>query len=267
MSGDEGWLRTGIGSSTADSITVCGRDLAGDLMGKVSFSELAFLIVVRRMPESAEARLLDAVLVSLTDHGLTPTVLAARLTHTGAPESLQGAIAAGLLGGGSVYLGPTEDTARFLSDVLAGVAGAPPTDAALAEAAVAAVRARLAAGERVPGLGHPIHRTVDPRVPRLYAIAEEGGLLGPHLRLLRAVAEAQAGAGGRRLPINGAGAAGAALADLGVPPRLARGFALLARTAGLVAHLGEEMERPIGPRLYAEIDERCRQAPPPASAD
>jgi citrate synthase len=267
MSEDDRWLRTGIGSSTPDSITVCGRDLARDLMGKVTFSELALLIVTRRMPRAAESRLLDAVLVSLTDHGLTPTVLAARLTHTGAPESLQGAIAAGLLGGGSVYLGPTEDTARFLSEVLADVAGSPPSDAALDQAAVAAVRARAAAGERVPGLGHPIHKDVDPRVPRLYAIAEEGGLLGPHLRLLRAVAEAQAIAGGRRLPINGAGAAGAALADLGVPPGLARGFALLARTAGLVAHLGEEMEHPIGPRLYAEIDERVRRAPPPAPAD
>jgi citrate synthase len=130
---------------------------------------------------------------------------------------------------------------------------------------VAAVRGRIAAGERVPGLGHPVHKTVDPRVPRLYAIAEEGGLLGPHLRLLRAVAEAQATVGGRRLPINGAGAAGAALADLGVPPSLARGFALLARTAGLVAHLGEEMQHPIGPRLYAEIDERVRRAAPPSA--
>ncbi|TMD98385.1 MAG: citryl-CoA lyase [Chloroflexi bacterium] len=267
MSSEDSWLHTDIGGSTADSITLRGRDLARDLMGKVSFSELAFLLVVRRLPTAGELGLLDAVLVSLTDHGLTPTVLAARLTHTGAPESLQGAIAAGLLGGGSVYLGPTEDTARFLSDVLAGVPGAPPSDGALEEAASAAVRARIAAGERVPGLGHPIHKVVDPRVPRLYAIAEEGGLLGPHLCLLRAVAEAHAAQTGRRLPVNGAGAAGAALADLGVPPSLARGFALLARTAGLVAHLGEEMEHPLGPRLYAEIDDRVRRAAPPASAD
>ncbi|HEX6492923.1 MAG TPA: citryl-CoA lyase [Candidatus Dormibacteraeota bacterium] len=264
---DDSWLRTRIGSSTADSITVGGHDLAGDLMGKVSFSELAFLLVAQRSPSAAELRLFDAVLVSLTDHGLTPTVLAARLTHTGAPESLQGAIAAGLLGGGSVYLGPTEDTARFLHDVLAGIPTPSPPDAALEDAAQAAVRARLAEGERVPGLGHPIHKAVDPRVPRLFAIAEEGGLLGPHLRLLRAVSQAHAAQSGRRLPINGAGAAGAALADLGMPPSLARGFALLARTAGLVAHLGEEMEHPLGPRLYAEIDERVRRATPPASPD
>lgn len=268
MSSDDSWLRTGIGSSTADSITLRGRDLAGDLMGRVSFSELAFLLVARRSPSPAELRLFDAVLVSLTDHGLTPTVLAARLTHTGAPESLQGAVAAGLLGGGSVYLGPTEDTARFLSEVLAGIPGSPPSAAALAEAAAAAVRGRLAAGERVPGLGHPIHKVADPRVARLVAIAEEGGLMGPHLRLLGAVAEAYAAQTHRRLPINGAGAAGAALADLGLPPSLARGFALLARTAGLVAHLGEEMDHPLGPRLYAEIDERVRRAaPPPSSPD
>jgi citrate synthase len=256
------WLRSGLGASTADSITLCGRDLAGELMGKVSFTELAFLLVARRLPSPAETRLLDTVLVSLADHGLTPTVLAARLTYTGAPEAIQGAIAAGLLGGGGVFLGPTEDTARFLHEVLAGMGDGPPGDDALRDAAEVAVRARIAAGERVPGLGHNIHKVTDPRVPRLYAIAAEAGLLGPHLRLLRAVAEAYPVVTGRRLPINGAGAAGAALADLGLPPALARGFALLARTAGLIGHLAEEMEQPLGRRLYEEVDARARALPP-----
>src|SRR3954471_1566387 len=106
---DDNWLRTGIGTSDADSITVMGRDLAGELMGQVTFTELAFLLVQGRMPTPGQTRMLDAVLVSLADHGLTPTVLAARLTHTGAPESLQGAMAAGLLGAGSVFLGVVED--------------------------------------------------------------------------------------------------------------------------------------------------------------
>jgi citrate synthase len=234
-----------IGSSTADSITVRGRDLAGELMGRVTFTELAFLLVQGRAPDAGETRLLDAVLVSLADHGLTPTVLAARLTYTGAPESLQGSVAAGLLGAGSVFLGVVEDTARFLEEVLAS-----------GGTAAAAVRARLDAGQRVPGLGHPVHKVQDPRTPRLYAIAEEAGRLGPHLRLLREVAGAQREATGRALPINGAGVAGAALADLGFPAALVRGFALLARTAGLVAHLGEEMERPLGMALYRDVEER-----------
>src|SRR3954468_2826178 len=148
-------FETSVGTSDADSITVMGRDLASDLMGKVTLSELAFLVVQRRMPTPEEARLFDAVLVSLAAHGLTPTVLAARLTHTGAPESIQGAIAAGLLGAGSVFLGVVEDTARFLDAVLAE-AGAEASDAELRAAAERAVAERLGAGQRIPGLGHPV---------------------------------------------------------------------------------------------------------------
>ena len=243
------WLRTGIGTSDADSITLMGRDLATDLMGKVTLTELTFLMVQRRMPSPEETRLLDAVLVSLADHGLTPTVLAARLTHTGAPESIQGAIAAGLLGAGSVFLGVVEDTARFLDEIGDSEVGA-------------AVARELEAGRRIPGLGHPLHKVQDPRTPRIYAIAEETGQLGPHLRRLRELAEAHRTQTGRELPINGAGAAGAALADLGFPIPLLRGFALLARTAGLLGHLAEEMEHPLGMPLYREVDERAKYDPP-----
>jgi citrate synthase len=250
MSEDD-WLRTGIGSSTADSITVRDRDLANELIGHVSFSELAFLLVAGRVPTPEQARLLDAVLVSLADHGLTPTVLAARLTYTGAPESIQGAVAAGLLGAGSVFLGVVEDTAAFLA-AIAEKAG----DTALRDAAEAAVKTRLSENRRVPGLGHPIHKQQDPRTPRIYAIAEETGQLGVHLQLLRMVAAAHEQQTGRALPINGAGVAGAALADLGFAPEIVRGFALLARTAGLVAHLAEEQSSPLGMPLYREIDRR-----------
>jgi citrate synthase len=249
------WLRTDIGSTTAESITVRGHDLAGDLMGKVTFTELAFLLVQARMPEPGETVLLDAVLVSLADHGLTPTVLAARLTHTGAPESLQGSVAAGLLGAGSVFLGVVEDAAVFLAAIVAQA----DDEAGLRAAADAAVTARLGAGRRVPGLGHPIHKVEDPRTPRMYAIAAEAGVLGPHMRALEFVAESAAGRAGRRLPINGAGAAGAALADLGFAPEIVRGFALLARTAGVVAHLAEEMERPLGMPLFRDVDERLAE--------
>jgi citrate synthase len=242
------WLRTGVGASDADSITLMGRDLAADLMGNVTLTELAFLMVQRRMPSREETRLFDAVLVSLADHGLTPTVLAARLTHTGAPESIQGAIAAGLLGAGSVFLGVVEDTARFLDEI--------------GEEVEAGVTRALEAGRRIPGLGHPVHKLQDPRTPRIYAIAEQTGLLGSYLRRLRQVAEIHRAKTGRDLPINGAGVAGAALADLGFPIPLLRGFALLARTAGLLGHLAEEMEHPLGMPLYREVDERARYDPP-----
>jgi citrate synthase len=255
------WLRTGIGHVSTDSISVRGRDLAGELMGEVSFADLAFLLASGRIPTPQESSLFNAVLASLAEHGLTPTVLAARLTYTGAPESMQGAIAAGLLGAGRVFLGPVEDTARFLEEVLARV---PPErrsdDAALGRAAEDAVAEAAANGLRVPGLGHPVHKEVDPRTPRLYALARAAGLYGPHLRALEVVARAQRELGGRALPINGAGAAGAALADLGFSPLVCRGFALLARTAGLVAHLAEESERPIGMRLWEDVERRSGRA-------
>jgi citrate synthase len=228
-------------------------------MGQVSFTELAFLLVGGQLPTPEQTRLLDAVLVSLADHGLTPTVLAARLTYTGAPESLQGAVAAGLLGAGSVFLGVVEDTAAFLARIAAAADG---SDAALRRAAEDAVRALLADGRRVPGLGHPVHKRQDPRTPRIYAIAEETGLLGSHLRLLRLVAAAHEQATGKALPINGAGVAGAALADLGFEPAIVRGFALLARTAGLVGHLAEERASPLGMRLYQEVERRAGAVPP-----
>jgi citrate synthase len=258
MASEEGGIHTWIGSSTSDSITVAGRDLPGELMGNVTLTELTYLLVTRRPPTPAQRRLLDAVLVSLADHGLTPSALAARLTYTGAPESIQGAVAAGLLGAGSVLLGPAGDTAIFLAAALAdkGEDG-DDSDDGLRGAARTAVDARRTAGLRVPGLGHPVHRVEDPRTPRLYALAQEEGVLGPHLRLLRFVAEAHEEVSGHRLPINGAGAAGAALVDVGIPPTSVRGVVLVARTAGLVAHLTEEVEAPIGMSLWHDVEHRA----------
>ncbi|MDX6690962.1 MAG: carnitine-CoA ligase [Solirubrobacteraceae bacterium] len=255
--------RTSIGTSDADSITVQGRDMASELMGHVSFTELAFLLIRGRLPEPGEARLLDAVLVSLADHGLTPTVIAARMTLTGAPESLQGAVAAGLLGAGDVFLGVVENTARFLAGILEGVPEAADEDA-LRAAAAGAVNLLLDSGRRVPGLGHPIHKVQDPRTPRMYEIAEETGQLGRHLRLLELIAQAQRSATGRALPINGAGVAGAALADLGFDPAIVRGFALIARSAGLVGHIAEELAQPIGMELYGDVEDRTAYQPPPS---
>jgi citrate synthase len=151
-----------------------------------------------------------------------------------------------------VFLGPTGDTAEFLSATLAG----QPDDADLAALAEAAVAERRAAGLRVPGLGHPVHKVEDPRTPRLYELAEQEGVLGPHLRLLAEIAAANERQSGRTLPINGAGAAGAALADLDLPPEVIRGVVLIGRTAGLVAHIAEENQSPIGMPLWLEVEGR-----------
>ena len=200
-------------------------------MGKVTFTELAFLLVQGREATPGQTALLDAVLVSLADHGLTPTVLAARLTYTGAPESLQGAVAAGLLGAGTVFLGVVEDTAAFLEPVVAEAGGVDAADDRLAAAARAAVDVRLAAGGRIPGLGHPVHKAgrpahaADVRDRR----AARGARPAPARRCGWSPTRT-ASCPGRALPINGAGVGGAALADLGFPPRIVRGFALIART-------------------------------------
>lgn len=254
---------TSIGVSDADKITLLGQDLAADMMGKVGFGELALWLVTQQRPTTSQVRVFETVLVALADHGFTPTAIAARLTYLSAPDSVQGALAAGLLGGGSRFLGVTEDAGKFLSDALAGSDPPEPADQAGWDAlALAAVRQARAARRLIPGLGHPVHKIADPRIPALYRVAEEEGLLGPHLLLFEAIGRVHPQVLGRKLPLNGAGACGAALADLGLPPSLLRGFALLARTAGLLGHLAEEQRSPIANEMYMAIDRNADYQPP-----
>ena len=253
---------TSLGTSTAEEISLLGQSLAGDLMGKVGFGELAFWLVAMRRPTPSETRVFEAVLVALADHGFTPTAIAARLTYLSAPDSLQGAMAAGLLGGGSRFLGVTEDCGGYLHAVLEEHEGDLPTDDAGWDAlALAAVRRTRAQGTLVPGLGHPVHKVEDPRTPVLIRIAEEEGLRGPHLLLFEAIGRVHPEVLGRRLPLNGAGVCGAALADLGLPTDLLRGFALLARAAGLLGHLAEERRRPLGMSIYQTVDRNAVYEP------
>jgi citrate synthase len=246
---------TGIGTSDATSIHLLGHDLAGELIGNIGFGELALWLATQRRPTPQQVRVFEAVLVSLADHGFTPTAIAARLTLYSAPDALQGAMAAGLLGGGSRFLGVTEDTGRFLAGVLATVADQlPETDEQWDTLARQAVAQQRAAGRLVPGLGHPVHKTVDPRTAVIIEIAEQEGLRGPRLRLFEAIGRVHAEVLGRTLPLNGAGVAGAALADIGLPPELLRGVALLARAVGLLGHIAEELRRPVAPDIYATID-------------
>ena len=262
---DQPAFRTSIGASTPDTITVLGHDLAGELMGNVGFGELALWLVTQRRPDRGQVRVFEAVLVALADHGFTPTAIVSRLTYLSAPESVQGAIAAGLLGGGSRFLGVTEDAARFLGAALAGHPE-PAGEAGFDDLALAAVRRAREDGRFVPGLGHPVHKVTDPRTPALLRIAEEEGLRGPHLRLFEAIGRVHPQVLGRTLPLNGAGTCGAALADLGLPADLLRGFALLARTAGLLGHLAEEQRRPVGMEIYRSVEHHTQYQPPdPAS--
>lgn len=262
---------TSLGTSTADEIRLLGTDLAADLMGKVGFSELAFWMITMRRPTPAESRVFEAVLVSLADHGFTPTAIAARLTYLSAPDSVQGALAAGLLGGGSRFLGVTEDCAAYLHEMLhrrrQSGAQLPGDDAGWDELAREAVTASRAARRLVPGLGHPVHKERDPRTAVLIAIAEEEGVAGPYLRLFQAIGRVHSQVLGRRLPLNGAGVAGAVLADLGLPIDLLRGVALLARAAGLLGHLAEERRRPVGMDVYLAVDRNAVYVEPLPTPD
>jgi citrate synthase len=216
----------------------------------------------------------EAVLAALADHGYTPTAIISRLTHLSAPDSVQGALAAGLLAGGSRFLGVTEDCGRFLHDVLAAAAGdaaqrsstigsaLPTDDAGWDELARETVRRQREAGRFVPGLGHHVHQDGDPRTPRLRAIAAEEGVTGPHLALFAAIGRVHAEVLGKQLPLNGAGVCGAALADLGLPLELLRAFALLARTAGLIGQLAEELRHPVANDIFLSVDLHTRSVEP-----
>jgi citrate synthase len=281
---------TALGASTRETITLLGHDLARDVMGSVGFGELAFWLATQERPTPAQVRVFEAVLAALADHGFTPTAIATRLTWLSAPDSVQGALAAGLLGGGSRFLGVTEDTGRFLADVLVSIEPPPrlqeghlhatslhegglpangaerdslPGDEAGWDAlALDVVTARREAGAFVPGLGHPVHKDGDPRTPRLMEIAREEGTFGPHLELFAAIGRVHPQVLGKTLPLNGAGVCGAALADLGLPLPLLRGFALLARTAGLIGQLAEELRRPVGNTVYRSVEDHTRSVPP-----
>jgi citrate synthase len=259
--GDHPPYPTSLGVSDATTIRLLGHDLAGELMGQVGFGELALWMLARRRPSAGEVRVFEAVLVALADHGFTPTAIAARLTYVSAPDSLQGALAAGLLGGGSRFLGVTEDCARFLAGELAGIDGLPSDEAGWDAVALQAVRRVRAAGRFVPGLGHPVHKELDPRTPALIAIATEEGTRGPHLQLFEAIGRVHPEVLGRRLPLNGAGVCGAALADLRLPVDLLRGVSLLARSAGLLGQLAEERAHPLGMEMYLDVEHHAVEVP------
>ena len=229
-----------------------GYDLAGDLMGMLNLGDMAFLELLGRLPTEAESVVFNAMLVSLVEHGTTPSTIAARLTYLGAPEALQGAVAAGILGLGSVFVGSIEGAARMLQEALPDGDDSDPELDQLAERIV-----RSYAGSRnsIPGFGHPIHKEVDPRTVRLFELAAEADIAGPHASLMRAIEIELERQAGRHLPINVTGAVGAIASDLGIGWPIARGLGLMARSVGLVAHLMEEMKSPIARDVWRRTED------------
>ena len=234
---------TGIATSDATSVTVRGRDLCGDLIGKFDFTSYFWLLVTGTEPNSTQRAMMDACLVSIAEHGLVPSVQQARMTLAAAPEAWQGAMAAGILGMGTVVAGSSEVAGHYLAQVLDD-SRARGID--LDQAAIESLQALKAAKKKVPGLGHPQHSAGDPRADRLLAVAEELGVSGDYIRTLRVLAEHAPKIIERPLPINISGAIPAAILDAGWPREALKAVPLLARTAGLAAHLLEESQRSIG---------------------
>ncbi len=235
---------TAICQFDEDHIRIRGKDLAGEIMGRYSFTELLLLQALGREPSAAQCRIVDAVLVTIMEHGLTPSAVAARLTHHGAPESFQGAVVAGLLGVGDRYAG----TAGACGALLERIAAAPATEREAR--AMEEVQDCRRARRPVPGFGHPIHRRGDPRVSKLLEIARQAGAAGDHIAALEMLEAALQKALGKPLVMNVSAAIAAVLGEAGVPAALMRGIVLTARCAGLVGHLFEEMNNPIAHQLW-----------------
>ena len=231
-----------IARAYPDRVEVRGRDLAGDLMGRLSFTEYFHLLVTGEEPTEEQRFFLDLLLVSIAEHGMMPTNVAARITLAADPEALQGAVAAGILGAGPVVLGTSEECARLLERAQADVAaGGEP-----AAVAGAVAREIHASGGKVPGFGHPVHRPFDPRAERVLELADARAVSGPHVLLARCLRDGVAAAWGKPLTMNVALPIAAVLLDLGFPSAAAKAVPILARTAGLLAHLAEEREHPLG---------------------
>ena len=252
-------LKSDIAWSTPDAIGVHGYDLCNDLMGEINFGDMAFLEVTARLPNANESRLFNAILITLVEHGIVPSTLAARMTYAGAPEAMQGAVAAGLLGLGSVFVGSTEGAARMLSDAIpmATPQGDRPSKAALQAMAQTIVNDHRAHKKIIPGLGHPIHKPIDPRTPRLFAIAEQTGFHGHYVELMQVVADTAGAAFGRVLPINATGAIGALCCEMALEWKVSRGLGVMARAVGLVGHILEESRTPMSMELWHRTEDEA----------
>jgi len=224
-------IRSDLAWSTVDRIVVQGKDLPGEILGSVNLGDMAFLMMTGRTPDPKESRLFNAMAVTLVEHGLTPSSMVARLTYLGAPEAMQAAVAAGLSGLGSVFVGSTEGVAKMLSET---------TDID-----------KLLETKRIPGLGHPLHKPVDPRTKRLFEIARETGHYGKYCKTMEEIAKR------KNLVLNATGAIGALSCELGLDWRSVRGIGVMARAIGLVGHILEETRNPIALEMWERMEEEA----------
>ncbi|HBP28155.1 citryl-CoA lyase [Advenella sp. FME57] len=246
-------LRTDISWSTEDTITIKGLDLCRDIMGKVSLGDMAFLELTDRLPNERESRVFNALAVILVEHGMTPSAIVTRMTICGAPEAMQAAVAAGLNGLGSVFVGSMENAACLLQTALPDPSATVDTSA-LARQIVAQ---QMRDGKSIPGIGHHIHKPVDPRAPRLFEIAEDNGFSGPYVALMNAVADEAGRQRGKSLPVNATGAIAAVASELKIPWDIVRGIGVMARAIGLVAHVLEELRDPMAREIKAMVEEQA----------
>lgn len=248
-------LRTDIGWSDASSITLFGKDFTNDILGHLNLGDMGFLELTGRFPNPAESRMFNAMVVTLVEHGITPSALVARLTYLGAPESLQGAVAAGLNGLGTVFVGSIEGAAKMLHEAMPH-ANASADVAALAASVVESFRAQ---GRIVPGIGHPFHKPIDPRTPRLKQLALDNGFHGPYVRLMEAIAQEAGRASGKVLPMNATGAIGALCCEMGFDWKICRGLGVMARAVGLVGHILEESRHPMAQEVWHRIEDAATE--------
>jgi len=229
-------FRSDMGWSTPDRITVRGKDLPNEILGHLNLGDMAFLELTGRAPNPKESKLFNAMVVTLVEHGITPSALAARLTYLGAPEALQGAVASGLLGLGSVFVGSMEGVARLLSESISSGKDA---------------QAIVAENKRIPGLGHPIHKPLDPRSVRLFEIARETGFYGKYCKLMEAIAKE------KNITLNATGAIGALACELGLDWKIVKGLGVMARAIGLVGHILEETRAPMATEIWDRVEEEA----------
>ncbi|MET0835773.1 MAG: citryl-CoA lyase [Thermoleophilaceae bacterium] len=240
-----------ISQAYPDRVEVRGRDLTGDLMGRLSFTEYFHLLLTGREPTEDQRFFLDVLLVAIAEHGMMPTNITARMTLAADPGSLQGAVAAGILGAGPVILGTSEACAQLLEEAQERVAAGEDPQAAARDMA----RAVHAAGGRMPGFGHPVHRPLDPRAERILELADARGVSGPHVLLARHLRDGVAEAWGKPLTMNVSMPIAAVMLDLGFQSDSVKAVPILARTASLLAHLAEERQQPLGFLMAGRAEE------------
>lgn len=247
-------FETSVGKSTADKIYVHGYDLTEELVGEITLADMAFLGAKHRKPTENESKMFNAILVAICEHGFTPSSMSARLTYLGAPEAVQAAVAAGLLGAGTVYLGAMEYVAEMLQNALREHA-----DKDIKELASFIITERQEKKLQLPGFGHPVHKPEDPRTTKLFELAKELGFYGKHSQLLSEIHRQFCERKGKTITLNAVGAIGAILSDMGFDYRIVKAFAVASRAVGLVAHIVEEIETgrkdSIGQKLFDYVEE------------